>query len=168
MDVRSLRLQADGRRLQELGQRSTLISVQPQNALGDRYRVTYSCRGLVWLPGAPGPAVTSHHEMEIYLHLDYPRLPPRIQWLTEIFHPNILPPRRNGGVCIGRWSPAETLDQLVIRIGEMVQYKNFSTSDALDTNAAAWVAAHRSAFPVDPAPILDVRSDISISLGDSR
>jgi ubiquitin-protein ligase len=149
MNIRQQRLQSDRERLLDLCRRSSLIhATSPQDSF-DRYIVTYNCAGLVWLYGREKPSVIREHRLDIYLHLDYPRLPPRLQWMTDIFHPNIMPPHRNGGVCIGRWSPSETLDLLVVRIGEMVQYKNFSTGDALNLEAAAWADRHRNALPVD-------------------
>lgn len=166
MDARQRRLLADMNRLMDLCKRSSKIGIQPINGLYDRYIVTFTCKGLVWLTGRPRPSVTTEHRLEVYLHLDYPRLPPRLQWLTDIFHPNILPPAQNGGVCIGRWTPAETLDQLILRIGEMIQYKNYSTKDALNLHAAAWAEQNAAALPVETTPLIDsAASIIDITLG---
>jgi ubiquitin-protein ligase len=148
IDVRDRRLRADLQRVLELPRRTPFISVRPLNDVCDRYEVTYRCSGLVWLPGNSAPSITEEHRLEIYLHLDYPRLPPRLQWLTPIFHPNILSPEHNGGVCIGQWSPAETLEQLVERIGEMIQYRSFCTTDALDERAAEWAEQNRGILPL--------------------
>lgn len=153
MDVRQRRLLSDHQALLDLASRNQLVEVQTTSASLDRYTVTYRCRGLLWLPERPRPSVTTEHRVDIYLHANYPRLPPRLRWLTDIFHPNILPPSMNGGVCIGKWTPAETLARLVIRIGEMVQYKNFSTSDALNLRAAAWADQNRHVLPVDDRPL---------------
>lgn len=159
MNIRQQRLQSDKDRLLAMCRRSTLIhAASPGDAL-ERYIVTYTCAGLVWLQGRERPSVIREHRLDVYLHLDYPRLPPRLQWMTDIFHPNILPPHRNGGVCIGRWSPSETLDQVVLRIGEMVQYKNFSTGDALNPEAAVWADRNRHAFPVDNQPLIQTEAD---------
>jgi len=153
MDVRQRRLISDHQALLDLANGNPFIEVQTTCASHDRYTIVYHCKGLLWLPGRPRPAVTTEHRVDVYLHADYPRLPPRLQWLTDIFHPNILPPKLNGGVCIGKWTPAETLDRLIIRIGEMVQYKNFSTEDALNPEAAAWADQNRRALPVDNTPL---------------
>ena len=147
--MRNRRLQAELQKLMQLNDMSDLIQVEPVRGQLDRYAVTFNCRGLMWPEGAAGPAITARHQCEIYLHLDFPRKPPQIKWLTEIFHPNILPPRQNGGVCIGSWTPAETLDHLVVRLFEMVQMKNYSVHDALDLRAAAWAKQHIAQFPLD-------------------
>lgn len=156
MDIRQRRLMSDHQALLSLADANPLIEVRATGFAYDRYTVTYHCKGLLWLPGRPCPSITTNHRLDVYLHVNYPRLPPRLQWLTDIFHPNILPPTMNGGVCIGRWSPAETLDQLILRIGEMIQYRNFSTQDALNLRAAAWADQNRHALPVDDTPLVAV------------
>jgi len=162
---RERRLRVEAARMEELSRRSTLVDVERISAAVDRYRVTFRCKGLFWPEGAAAPSVTTRHQLEVYLHRDFPRRPPQLLWLTDIFHPNILSYRRNGGVCVGGWSPAEGLDDLVIRIGEMVQMKRYGLSDPLDPAAAAWVRFRTGLFPVDDRPLVDVRvaSDIEVA-----
>lgn len=104
----------------------------------DRYEVTFSAPG-VCLESRRITAADDHC-CALYLHRDYPRRPPVITWKTAIFHPNILPPERNGGVCIGAWSAAESLPDLIGRLKDLASYRAFSLDDALDMDAAAWVA----------------------------
>jgi ubiquitin-protein ligase len=82
------------------------------------------------------------HRFDLYLHRDYPRRPPVATWLTAVFHPNILGPDRNGGVCIGDWSAAESLADLCDRLASLVSYRSFNADDALDREAAAWAVHH--------------------------
>lgn len=120
----------------------------------DRYEVCFQARGFA--RGPDGALIARHvHRCALYLHLEYPRLPPVAEWRTPIFHPNILPPERHGGVCIGSWSASESLSDLCRRLLEMVQYQSFNLDDALDREAAAWVTAHGSpiAAPVDSAAV---------------
>lgn len=98
----------------------------------------------------PGLAVDGHqlvvrnlHRCDIYLHLDYPRRPPVVTWLTPIFHPNILGPDRNGGVCLGSWGAAESLADLCVRLGEIVAYRSLNPADALNLEAAGWAKRNR-------------------------
>ena len=150
---RERRLRIEAFRMEALSRDSDLIDVQPVGKMLDRYHVQFRCKGLVWPDGAAAPSVTARHQLEIYLHKDFPRSPPQLLWKTEIFHPNILSYSRNGGVCIGGWSPAERLDELVIRIGEMVQMKQYGLSDPLDPIAAEWTRARVSSFPLDDRPL---------------
>lgn len=162
MSVRERRLLTDREKMQALQLSSDLIHVSEISPDCDRYKVSFCCRGLIWMPGALAPSISANHRCEIYLHLNYPRTPPQVVWLTQIFHPNILPPQQNGGVCIGHWSPAETLDQLCIRLAEMVQMKNFNVNDPLNPTAANWARANISKFPVDNRPILHPEPEIIV------
>lgn len=94
---------------------------------------------------APGLALNGRrlverddHRFKVYLHRDYPRRPPVITWQTPIYHPNLLGPERNGGVCIGAWRASESLPDLIERLADLVSYRSFSLEDALDTDAASW------------------------------
>jgi ubiquitin-protein ligase len=147
--LRQKRLMKDLQSLIALNECSNLISINHSGNLPEKYKVTYLCRSLVWFEGNKLPSFSSRHELEIYLHKDYPRRPPALKWLTNIFHPNILPPHKNGGVCIGYWTAAETLDKLCIRIGEMLQYKSYNLTDPLDKEAARWIQQNLNILPVD-------------------
>ncbi len=147
--MRMKRLYAEWQRMQLLNQNSDLITIEASGNPPEIYRVIYTCKGLIWMPENSAPSISHNHRFEIYLHKDYPRLPPVIKCLTNIFHPNILKPERSGGVCIGVWSPAEALDQLCIRLGHMIQYRNYSLSDILDNEAATWVIKHKNSMPID-------------------
>jgi len=147
--LREQRLLTDLQSMIELNQKSSLISVEYEGKLPDKYIVTYYCRSLIWVEGNKAPSISSRHQVEIYLHKDYPRMPPALKWLTNIFHPNILPPHKNGIVCISCWNPTEILDKLSIRIGEMLQYKNHNLIDPIDQEAAAWVRQNVDLLPLD-------------------
>ena len=138
---RTRRLEADHAGMTELADRGVVV-FQAEGAPPDRYRVTLDVRGLAPTP-AGEPALRQIHSFEVYLHLDYPRQAPQVTWLTPIFHPNILPPNRHGGVCIGSWSPSENLADLCERLRRMVGYESFNVEDVLDRSAAAWVREHR-------------------------
>lgn len=147
--LRVKRLFAEWERMQMLNSNSKLITIESYGNPPEKYIITYHCKGLIWIEGNSGPSISHRHQIEMYLHKDFPRLPPQLKCLTNIFHPNILPSHKNGGVCIGNWSPAETLDQLCLRIGEMIQYRNYNINDALDIEAARWSAKHLNSFPLD-------------------
>ncbi len=147
--MREKRLIKDYEAMTNLQRMSKLIDVESIGLRNERYKVIYYCKSLIWVEKNKGPSYSNRHELEIYLHKDYPRLPPALKWLTNIFHPNILPPHKNGGVCIGWWTAAETLDSLCVRIGEMLQYKTVNLSDPLDEDAAKWIRQNMNLLPVD-------------------
>lgn len=138
----------------EMAKASELVTMTHSGNPPDRYRVIYACRGLFWPPGADRPQISTHHEADFYLHRDYPRRPPQIVWRTPIFHPNILSSEQGGGVCIGSWTPSESLADLVVRVGEMVQYREYNAEDVLNREAAAWVETHAGELPVDDRPLV--------------
>lgn len=148
------RLHADLAAMIELTRSSELIRMSGAGNPPDRYVVSYSCRGL-YLPAAgAAPRVRQEHAAEFYLHRDYPRRPPQIVWRTPIFHPNILSAANGGAVCIGSWTPSESLADLVVRVGQMVQYRQYNPDDVLDREAAAWALQHARQLPVDDRPLV--------------
>jgi ubiquitin-protein ligase len=141
MNPRQRRLLADLHYMQELAARDDRVSFQADGDPPELYTVLLNRTGLA--RQGHGELVLRHiHRFSVYLHLDYPRRPPQFAWLTPIFHPNILSPDRNGGVCIGIWSASESLADLVLRVAAMVEYRSFNAADALDLEAAAWVRAN--------------------------
>jgi len=161
------RLRADLQRMQDLTSQSNLIkfkAISPRKGLPpERYIVTYECRGIISVDRKGHPTYGRHHQVEIYLHNQYPQRWPGMKWLTPIWHPNIN--HINGSVCVDAawWTASRSLDRLVLMIGEMVQYKNFHDDPAKppfpwDPEAARWSREYRvknpNAFPVDDRELL--------------
>ena len=42
-----------------------------------------------------------------------------------------------------------TLDELLLTLGEMVQYKNYEPRDPMNSKAAAWAMGRKTLFPID-------------------
>lgn len=150
------RLRADHQRMMELAARSDLIKVKTMGIVRgmppERYIVTYKVRSVIGIDEASQPKIGSRHQVEIYLHSDYPHRWPGLKWLTPIWHPNIN--HVNGSVCIDAvwWGAARSLDRLVIMMGEMLQYKNFHDDPNTppfpwDKEAAAWCREYRRKNP---------------------
>ncbi len=161
------RLRKDYELIQEVTARSDLIqfkAVYEHPGLPpERYIITYTCKGLVGLDRKGNPKIGERHEVEIYLHSQYPQRWPGMKWLTPIWHPNIN--HANGSVCIDAawWSASRSLDRLVIMLGEMVQYKNFHDDPTKapypwDMEAARWCRQYRKThpgfFPLDRRELL--------------
>ena len=161
------RLRADFERMREVDARSSLISFRSQSVKPtmppERYIVTFQCKSIVGINKNGSPKFGEHHQVEIYLHNQYPQRWPGLKWLTPIWHPNIN--HINGSVCIDAawWTAARSLDRLVIMLGEMLQYKNFHDDPTeppfpWDPEAARWCRAYRAkhpqAFPVDNRELL--------------
>ncbi len=130
--------------------RSPLIVFGAKGDPPDEYRVEFLCRGLAKSDGKMERP--ERHEALILLPAEYPARPPEVRWLTPIFHPNILGsdhPYHPGKVCLGPWTPAQFLDDLVVRLAEMVQLKDYGLESPLNPEAAVWVKEHEAELPVD-------------------
>ena len=161
------RLKADLKRMQDLAAQSDYIEFKARSARPgmppEQYIVTYTCKGIVGVDRAGNPKFGNRHQVEIYLHNQYPQRWPGMKWLTSVWHPNIN--HLNGTVCVDAawWTASRSLDRLVIMIGEMVQYKNFHDDPTKppfpwDPEAARWSRDYRKkhprAFPVDRRELL--------------
>jgi ubiquitin-protein ligase len=162
-DIRDTRLRNDYQKLRELVNRSELIHIMHSD--GDppeKYLIQFTCRGVEKLTPRGKPIYREQHEVSVYLHAEYPLKQPQLKWLTPIFHPNI---HSTGAVCIGAWWPAKTLDQLLLTLGEMVQYKNLGPKDPMNSKAAAWAIRNKSLFPIDRRPLKGQSLEDQIFIG---
>jgi ubiquitin-protein ligase len=164
---RMRRLKADYELMQDLSARSDLISFKVMDArVGvppERYIVTFTCKSISNVDRSGNPKFADHHQVEIYLHNQYPQRWPGMKWLTPIWHPNIN--HLNGTVCIDAawWTASRSLDRLIIMLGEMLQWKNFHDDPTKppfpwDVEAARWSREYRkkhaNEFPVDHRELL--------------
>lgn len=150
-DIRETRLRNDYQRIRDLVNRSELIHIlHTDGDPPEKYLIQFTCRGVEKLAPGGSPQYRDVHEVSIYLHAEYPLKQPQLKWLTPIFHPNI---HSTGAVCIGAWWPAKTLDELLLTLGEMVQYKNLGPKDPMNSKAAAWAMRNRRLFPIDARPL---------------
>ncbi len=148
--MRTRRLRADAAAMATAFAGFAPIAVEP--LAGDppeAYRVTFAVDGLD--RGDDGqPVPRAHHQVEIQLTGDYPRLAPKVKMLTPVFHPNIDP----ASVCVGdHWTAGERLVDLVIRIGEMLAFQAYNIQSPLDGEAAMWADLHRDRLPTDSRPL---------------
>lgn len=161
------RLRKDYELIQEVTARSDLIQIRAKSERRglppERYIITYKCKGIIGIDHRGNPKIGEKHQVEIYLHRQYPQRWPGLKWLTPIWHPNIN--HANGSVCIDAawWSASRSLDRLVIMLGEMVQYKNFHDDPSKppfpwDMEAARWSRkykrTHPRFFPVDKRELM--------------
>ncbi len=164
---RMRRLRSDQKLIEELKARASLIQIESRSLRPglppETYIVTFRCKGIIGIDKRGNPIIGEKHQVEIYLHNQYPQRWPGMKWLTPIWHPNIN--HLNGSVCIDAawWAASRSLDRLVIMLGEMVEYKNFHDDPTKppfpwDMEAAKWCREYRSrhprAFPVDTRELL--------------
>lgn len=110
----------------------------------EKYHVTYFVNGIYLLPDGRIETL-GRHEVEITLHADYPRYKPICKIQTPIWHPNF----RDGQICIGDiWGAGESLSDIIINIGDMIQYKSWNSYSPLCADAAQWAMENKHLFPV--------------------
>ena len=150
--VREKRLQNDFKALSELvdnsGGRLAIISTNGNPSY--QYVIEYRCRGIEQLQGNE-PVFRTSHQVEISLGNNYPKQKPDAKFLTPIFHPNVWP---NLNICLdgkSSWTMAETLPELVLRIGKIIQYDKDITylNSPANGSAKSWAAENMHRFPID-------------------
>lgn len=110
----------------------------------EKYHVTYFVNGIYLLPDGRIETL-GRHEVDITLHADYPRYKPICKITTPIWHPNF----RDGQICIGDiWGAGESLSDIIINIGDMIQYKSWNSYSPLSADAAQWAMENKHLFPV--------------------
>ena len=110
----------------------------------EKYHVTYFVNGIYLLPDGRIETL-GRHEVDITLHADYPRYKPICTITTPIWHPNF----RDGQICIGDiWGAGESLSDIIINIGDMIQYKSWNSYSPLSSEAAQWAMENKHLFPV--------------------
>lgn len=84
-------------------------------------------------------------ELIIYIPTNYPYAPPKIAFITPVYHPNI---NSSGNICISTlgkdWSPALTIEKTLISILSMLDEPN--PSDPLRPEAAELFLCDKKAY----------------------
>jgi ubiquitin-protein ligase len=112
----------------------------------ERYHVEFRLRGLVL--NGDQPDYRDLHEAEITLPRGYPAEKPYCVPLMPIFHPNI-----KDYFCIADyWAAGTSLVDVIVKLGEMIQWRVYNPQSPLDAIAARWavqqVENSPSVFPV--------------------
>ncbi len=148
--VRLRRLTADFDKLQDYVRLHPRVKlIQFNGDPPERFQLEYHIRSLRQI----GNELTSikSHMVEIVLPRNYPRTPPQCRMLSPVFHPNIAP----HAICVGdHWSAGESLQSIVVRIGEMLAYQSYNVKSPLNGEAARWVEEHADELPLDDVSLL--------------
>lgn len=158
MTPRLRRLGADYQRITTAFSGHPYIQVEPLGPVPpDRYRVIY------WLTGVHQDRDgalqrVDQHVVEVMLQGGYPREKPYCTTTSPIFHPNF-----GNYVCIADfWSPGQALVDVVLQIGDMIQYKLYNTSSPLNALAARWAVQNIASLPVGGKELVPLEPEISL------
>jgi len=153
--VRLRRLQADSDKLHDYVRRHPRVRlIQKEGNPPERYQLEYRIKSVRMVGGEL--QTVQQHLVEVSLPLNYPRTPPQCRMLSPVFHPNIAP----HAICVGdHWAAGESLESIVIRIGEMLAYQSYNVKSPLNGEAARWVEENKDQFPLDPVSLLPEEQD---------
>lgn len=160
MSIRLRRLTADYEKVRTELIGHKYIKVEPiEGDPPEKYLVSYNVKGLKLDSATNRPVETDFHQVVVYLPLGYPREKPVCKITTDIFHPNF----RGSQVCIGdEWAAGGSLADVIIHIGEMIQYRNYNPKSPLDPVAAKWATQNEHLFPIGNIDLY--QPDVSIEI----
>jgi ubiquitin-protein ligase len=164
MNPRLMRLNSDYEKIRTEFVGHKCVKVEPIGGTmpPEKYIVTYRIPGLR-LDSSGRPVKAFEHVAEIYLHADYPREKPKCTLRTPIFHPNFGP-----YICIGdHWAAGETLADIIVQIGDMIQYRSYNPKSPLNGEAARWAVQNKNSLPVGNIDLLQAEPDIDIGISSS-
>lgn len=135
-----------------LAEKSTVIAWEVKGTTDTKvkiplvYHVHYNIKSITGIDEEQNPIYGNQHTAELTLPTRYPMEPCQLYMKTDIWHPNI----KSEGKFVGRicgnarnFGKSYTLDNLTIRIGEILQYKNYLAAFVPpypeDSKVAKWV-----------------------------
>ena len=148
--VRLRRLAADFNRLKEYVRAHPRVRlIQYDGDPPEKYQLEYHVLSVRQVDGSMKRA--KEHVVEISLPRNYPRVAPQCRMLSPVFHPNIAP----HAICVGdHWSAGESLQSIVVRIGEMLAYQSYNVKSPLNGEAARWAEENEEKLPLDKVSLL--------------
>jgi ubiquitin-conjugating enzyme E2 D/E len=106
----------------------------------------YNWEGVLMGP-ADSPFAGGIFKVRIQFPVDYPYKPPRVMFLTKIYHPNI---NSAGGICLDilkdQWSPALMISKVLLSILSLLTDPN--PDDPLVPDIARQYKTNRAAYDV--------------------
>ena len=103
--------------------------------------------------------ITSLTIVNISLPPNYPREKPYCTTSEPVFHPLF-----GNYICIADfWSPSQTIVDVIVEIGQLLQYQLYNTRSPLNALAARWVADNSERIPVGQLELLPIEPEIEIN-----
>lgn len=162
-NARDLRLQADYEQVRALARRSegrlTLDSARGRPP--DEYVLTYHCRTIEALrDGKPVYRNMSRVRIKLPARYPLPSAAPVCELQTPVFNPHVY---ANRVVCMGSWQTSEYLEDVVLRLGAMLQFdrRYMSVLDPANEQAMYWVTQNLLLLPTDDITFLGNNSAVS-------
>ena len=165
MNPRLRRLQADYEEVRATFSGHAHVHVEPLGLQRppDAYRVTFNLRGLELQGSTPVPRQI--HVVHVHLPRNYPSDKPHCVPETRLFHPNV-----GEYFCIAdQWSAGETIVDVIVKLGDMIQWRVYNPRSPLSSPAAEWALEQErrnpQLFPVGDVDLGVADFDLAISAG---
>lgn len=128
------------------------------------YRIIYKVKGMIGIDSGQNPKYANSHRMRISMPRNFPEQPAECKMESDSWHPNIKSDGPfKGAICTNHegFGSLFFLDELIIRIGEFIQYKRYLAEDVPpwpeDTKVARWVREF-----AEPQKIVNREEGISV------
>lgn len=144
------RLSVDYQELREFFDGNNFVDIQPLGpAPYERYRIIYRLPSL--RVDASSRAIESGLTVvNLELPRNYPKEKPHAVAVEKVFHPNF-----GDYICIADfWTPTQKLVDIVIEIGEMLQWQKYNIRSPLNAVAAQWATKNQNLLPVGRVDLL--------------
>ena len=160
MNPRLRRLEADYREIRRRFDTDPNVTVLPIGPIPpDRYQVIYSVPSLR-RHGSKDVTQTQQTTVVISLPMGYPREKPHAETADPVFHPNF-----GKYICIADfWAPGQSLSDIIVSIGDMLQYRKYNIRSPLNAVAAEWANAHADSLPLSNIEIGSVTTPLSLDV----
>lgn len=169
-DSRLERLATDHLKLDALVARSSCIRYKilrqkSKKYPPEEYQIDYHLRSIVGIDAQQRPQYGNLHSIKVQFPPGYPNEAPICKTVTKVWHPNIKwSGQKQGNVCInaGEQQGWVDLEELVLYIGELLQYKNYHAVPEEypypeDLEVAKWIRTY-----AEPEGIVDKEKQIVI------
>jgi ubiquitin-protein ligase len=148
MSGNARRLENDYRELREAFDGDPRVKIK---ALGtapfDKYRIAYVGVPSLRQNQSGQPMLVEQTVVDIELPAGYPKLPALARTAAGdvVFHPNFSAEK----ICIADfWVPGFRLVDVVIKIGNMLQFSDYNIQSPLNAVAAEWTQEHQAELPL--------------------
>lgn len=135
------------------------IAVNPVGVLPPEvYEIVFDVPSLV-LDAQNRPRVSQKTFVKLSLPAGYPKEKPHAVSSQPIFHPNF-----GDYICIADfWSPAQTLTDIILEIGQMLQWQKYNIKAPLNAVAAEWAVKNLHELPISDLDLYGASGAPSVS-----